>query len=71
MGRFMLFLTLCGVVAVPVLWVQAYYVWAIVVMLTVAVTLIQAACIDMPGTPGYEELEREWHKPPNEPPRDT
>lgn len=70
MSKLMLILTLVGLVAVPVLWVQEQYIGAVVVMWVVATTLVQAACIDMPGTPDYDELEREWHKPDDEPPKE-
>ena len=70
MSRFMTALTLLALVAVPVLWIQEQYIWAVVVMLTVATMLVQAACVDMPGTPGYDELEKDWHTPDDEPRRD-
>ena len=63
MSRFMLTLTLLGLIAIPILWIQTLYTWAIVVLLTVMTMVVQAACIDMPGTPDYDELEREWHPP--------
>jgi hypothetical protein len=62
MSRFMIALLILGVVLIPTLWAMGYEIIAIVVMLTVFTMLVQAACIDLPGSP-YKSIHRLWkHK---------
>jgi hypothetical protein len=56
-----------GVIGVPALWLLEHKIAAIVLMLVVFVVIIQAACIDLPGSP-YRALNKLWasknHKSP-------
>ena len=59
MGKLMLVLSLVGLVAVPALWSQGYLTSAVAVMLLVAMLVLQAALIDLPGIT-YRQLHKLW-----------
>jgi hypothetical protein len=62
MSHFMVALLVLGLVFIPTFWVMGHEILSIVVMLTVFTMLVQAACIDLPGSP-YDQIHRLWkHK---------
>jgi len=70
MSWFMTGVALVGLVLVPVFWITSHYALAIAMLLGVLTMLVQAACIDLPGS-SYSRLHRLWkhktsgrHEPP-------
>jgi hypothetical protein len=59
MRWFMIGLALLGLVLVPWFWITSHEIMAIVVMLVVLTMLVQAACIDLPGS-SYTKIHNLW-----------
>ncbi len=61
MKTVMIVLTAIGLVAVPVLWTSGHLTSAIAVSLLVAMLVLEAALVDLPGLT-YTQLEKLWGK---------
>lgn len=59
MGKPILVLTLIGLIVVPLLWVQGYLTSAVALAMLIAMLVLQAALIDLPGIT-YRQLHKLW-----------
>jgi hypothetical protein len=59
MGKPMLILSLIALVVVPILWVQGYLTSAVALAMLLAMLVLQAALIDLPGIT-YRQLHKLW-----------
>ncbi len=57
MKNVMIVLTAIGLVVVPILWLTGHLTWAIAISLLVAMLVLEAALIDLPGLT-YAQLEK-------------
>ncbi len=61
MRNFMIVMTVIGLVVVPILWLKGYLTWAIAISLFVAMLVLEAALIDLPGLT-YTQINKLWGK---------